>query len=393
MTIEIRLLDIDEAIRILHFLSSYAFSPTPPLPNFENFAERLHSRVGANYYAVFSGNEPQAVSCATTPLNQNLRGKLFKMAGVANVASHPVSRRKGYVHQLMLHMYREFYRNGYAVSCLYPFKESFYQRLGYITLPQSKKIIFNPKKLEPVLKMNIEGTYDLVAFNDGYDEFRTFCERHQMATHGMALFSIPQQKEASFHQAWLVFAKFQDRIVGAMNYTLKDKMMDQTLNANNFLYSNPHGKFLLLNWIARHIDQVGKVILSLKPDQAGENLFTDLRPEFEGVFLPPMARIINIPALSGMPAGFGKTTFLVEDPDCEWNNGAWTFESVGGQLSINEAKEADFMLTIHGLTALIYGVYDPAEFTYRYWGNPNDEHQQQLRQLFPRAVPYLHAIY
>jgi predicted acetyltransferase len=393
MTFEIRLLDIEEAIKILHFLSSYAFTPSPPLPEFENFAERIRSKEGANYYAVFSDNEPQAVSCETTPLNQNLRGKSFKMAGVANVASHPAARRKGYVRKLMLHMYREFNQKGYAVSCLYPFKESFYQRLGYITLPQSKKIIFSANNLEPVLKLNNQGAYDLVAFKNGYDAFRSFTEKYQAKTHGMALFAIPQQNAAKFHQAWLVFAKRNDEIVGVMNYTLKDNMMNQTLTAYDFLYTDPHGKFLLLNWIARHIDQVEKVILTLKPDQAGENLYTDLRPEFEGVFFPPMARVINIAALSGLPIGNGKISFQVEDPDCEWNNGVWTFESVDGQLAITKAKKADFMLSIHGLTALVYGVYDPAEFILRGWGNPNPEHQQILREMFPRAIPYLHAMY
>lgn len=393
MTIEIRLLDIEEAIEIFHFLSSYAFTPTPPLPDFEKFSERLMNREGAKYYAVFENNKPQTIGCETTPFNQNLRGKLFKMAGVASVASHPAARRKGYVLKLMRYMYKEFMQNRYAVSCLYPFKESFYQRMGYITLPQSKKIKFNSSVLRPILYMDLEGSYDLVPFEDGYNAYRTYTEAYQMQAHGMALFTISQEKAAKFHQAWLVFAKYNNETVGVMNYTLNDKIMNQTMNANDFLFSNSHGKFMLLNWIARHIDQVGKVVISIRPDQGGENFFTDIRPEYEGVFRAPMARIINIPALAGLPVGDGQITIQINDPDCEWNSGIWEFKSDAGQLTISKSENPDCMLTIHGLTALVYGVYDPDEFELRGWGYPDHDQQQILRKMFPPAIPYLHAIY
>jgi predicted acetyltransferase len=393
MTIEIRRLDLEEAINIAHFLSPYAFTPTPPLPEFEQFAEKLNSREGANYYAVFVDNEPLVISCETTPFSQNLRGSLFKMAGVAGVASHPAARRSGYVRKLMHYMYQEFEKNGYAVSCLYPFKESFYQRLGYVTLPQPKKMSFNASNLQPVLNLDIEGSYDLVSYEEGYDAYRTYCEKLQIQVHGMAVFTIPQKKAAKFHQSWLVFTKQHNEIIGVMNYRLEDKILNQTMIANEFLFSNAQGKFLLLNWIARHIDQVGKVVLSIRPDQFGENFFTDIRTEYEIVFRAPMARVIDISALDGLSVGKGKITVRVNDPDCEWNNGVWTFESKAGHLNLIKSEHPDCELTIHGVTALAYGVYDPEEFELRGWGNPDREQQEVLRMMFPPAIPYVHAIF
>jgi len=393
MKTDIRQLEINQAIEILHFLSSYAFTPTPPLPEFDQYAERIRHRKGAEYFAFYENDQPVAISCATTPLIQNIRGMNFKMGGIANVATHPASRRKGYVRRLMHYMYRDFLEKDYAVSCLYPFKEAFYQKLGYIPLPQAKKITFNSQRLKPILDMNQTFSYELLSFYEGYSAFRDYLLDHQAKTHGMALFNISQPEAAKDHHAWLLFAKRDEQTIGVMNYVLKDQMMTQTLQAYDFLYSNTAGKYALLNWIARHIDQVEKVVLHLKTDILGENLFTDIRPEFEGIFVPAMARVIDFKQLNGLEIGNGVISIALKDPDCEWNTGIWQLSAENGVLDIIKAQKADCALTIHGLTALVYGVYDPEEFNLRGWGTPNEKQQQILREMFPPLLPYLHAMY
>ncbi len=393
MPVELRELDLQEAIQGLHLLSSYAFTPTPPLPDFDQYTERIRNREGARYFGVFDDDRLQAISCATTPLTQNLRGRLFPMGGVANVATHPAARRKGFARKMMSRIFNTFHENGTAVSCLYPFKEAFYERLGYTPLPQTKRILFRPECLSPILKMDLDIAYDLVRFYDGYNDFRTFCQEIQKDRHGMALFSIAQREAAKSHEAWLVLARKEGQIVAAMNYTLKEQIMNQTLLAYDVLYKHPEGKFSLLHWIARHLDQVTKVILTIQPDQSGENFYTDLRPEYQGVFVPPMGRVVNLIKLNGMPCGEGAISIALTDQNCPWNTGAWTLTGEGGKLSISRGGVPNCSLSIQGLSALIYGVTDPAEFPLRGWGNPDPEQQAQLKRLFPPVLPYLHAIY
>lgn len=393
MTPIIRQLEIQEAVQGLHFLSSYAFTPTPPLPDFEPYSERIHNRKGSKYFGVFADDSLQAITCTTTPLIQNLRGCLFKMGGIANVATHPAARRKGYARELLRHQFKDFHEDGITTSCLYPFKEAFYEHLGYVTLPQTKRISFTPGCLDPILNMNLEIGFELVSFYDGYEKFRAYCQRQQERTHGMALFTIPQKEAAKGHQAWLLFAKLNEEIIGAMNYTLRDQIMNQTLLAYDFLFDNAIGKFALLNWIARHIDQAGKVILTLKPELFGENFYTDLRPEYQGVFVPPMARIISLTLLQGLPCGKGEIAIQLSDAECQWNNGTWRLSAENGELQIERVAKAECELTIHGLTALVYGIADPLELVLRGWGNPDANQQMILRKLFPPAIPYLHAMY
>ena len=394
MSVIIKHLEIDEAIKALHLLSSYAFTPTPPLPEFDLYADRVRHRHDSDYFAVVEDGKPQAICCSTTPLIQNIRGGLFQMGGVANVATHPAARRKGYARRLMHHLFEFFQRNGDVVSCLYPFKEAFYQRMGYVTLPQTKIISFNPACLSSLLNQSLSGAVNLISFKEGYPRYLSFLEEHQKCSHGMALFSRPQPELAQQHDAWLAFAMQDDQIIGLLNYRLSGKEMHQTMWADDFLFNSAHGKYLLLNWIARHIDQVEKVELTLKPNLNGETLFTDIRPEFKGRFLAPMARVIDLTLLNGLTIGSGEMLIRITDPDCPWNNGNWRFSNSDGHLVIqNEHRQPEFEMSIHGVSALVYGVFDPDEFLFRKWGNPNSDQQKRLRNMFPPLIPFMHAKY
>jgi predicted acetyltransferase len=389
----IRHLSTEEGIKILHFLSNYAFTPTPPLPEFDSFAEHQKKHTHTTYYAVFEDETPQAIADVPTPMTQNLRGGFFKMGGVADVATHPAGRRKGYVRAMMRAIYQSLADDGYAVSCLYPFRESFYERLGYVTLTQVHKAIFKPEGLAPLLKKELPGRFELKSINEGFAEYRQFLERIQPRLHGMSLFQPPQEEATRDRKTWLVMAKHKGKIVGIMQYKLTDKMMDQTLKAYDFLYTEPLGKLLLLNWIARHIDQVSNVELWLPPGTASETLYTDITPDFGKVFVAPMGRVINLKKLSGMPIGPGAIRIGLTDEDCDWHCGVWFLSSDQGKLAVEKAQKADFDLTIQGLSALIYGVCDPNEFELRGWGNPNPEQQTILRKMFPPASPFIHAMY
>jgi predicted acetyltransferase len=393
MDLDIRQLSLEESIKTFRFLSSYAFTPTPPLPDEEKFAEDFRSRDGATFFAVFEGDQPQAAACSTTPLRQNLHGVDFLMGGVADVCTHPAARRKGYVRGLMHRLYQQFKEKGMAVSCLYPFKEAFYQRLGYVTSPQAKKIQFGPECLKPILKLQVPGKVDLLPFKDNFPIYRQYLEKYQAKTHGMAVFSIPQSKAAESRETWLAVARQGDDIVGLMQYKLKGQMMKQELVAFDFLFDSPTGKYLLLDWIARHLDQVTTVKLVLQPGLDGETLFTDIRPEMERYFVAPMGRVIDIKALAGLPVGEGVLTISLVDPDCPWNEGQWRLQGANGQLAVEQSIKPGIPLSIQGLTALVYGVYDPAEFPLRGWGNPDDRACETMRRMFPPAIPFIHAMY
>jgi len=382
-----------EMLDILFRLDNYAFRPTPPFPNREEWEERINTRVGTKYYAFYEDDEGVAIA-ACPLLTQNVRGKIFKMGGFADVSTHPKARRKGYIRRLMRFAYEQLKNDGRVFSGLYPFRESFYERLGYVTFPQSQQAIFNAADLHPLFKNNIDGEIEFSLIGDAYDAYYDYTLNMQPHVHGMGIFEDPQKEAAQENRSWLLQAKENNKVIGLMSYTIKgDEMMNYTLQASRFYYSNAQAKFLLLEWIARHVDQAGNVRLWLPAYEQPNTWLTDIRPKLEPVFVAAMGRVLDVSEISGMAVGTGSFTAEIRDPDCPWNNGVWKFEEVGGKLAVTPAQSADCQLSIQGLSALLYGVNDPDDFKFRGWGNPSRELITMLREMFPLRIPYLHEYY
>lgn len=83
---EIRTPGLEEAITIIPELNSDAFNTTPPLPDYETYAEKLPKQTDAAYAAVYEDGTARTIGGAHT-LNQNLRGKIVTMKGVEGLQS------------------------------------------------------------------------------------------------------------------------------------------------------------------------------------------------------------------------------------------------------------------------------------------------------------------
>ena len=190
----IRQVEGQEMLDIMYQLDNYAFRPTPPFPNREEWEGRIKAHVGTKYFAVFENGEGVAIT-ACPIMTQNARGKIYPMVGFAEVSTHPKARRKGYIRELFRYVYNEFKNEGYVLSALYPFRESFYERLGYVTFPQSRQALFNARDLHPLFKMDLDGEGELSLIGEAYDVYLDFVRKMQSKVHGMGLFA-DAQKEA-----------------------------------------------------------------------------------------------------------------------------------------------------------------------------------------------------
>jgi hypothetical protein len=50
-------------------------------------------------------------------------------------------------------------------------------------------------------------------------------------------------------------------------------------------------------------------------------------------------------------------------------------------------------LSIQGVSALVYGAHDPADFYVRGWGDPSPKVQAAMREMFPPALAHLHEMF
>ena len=391
----IRRIEGQEMLDLLFWLDNYAFRPTPPFPERSEWEKRIGTRKTTDYYALFEEDKGLAI-VACPGFTQNIRGKIYPMGGFADVSTHPEARRKGYSRMLFRHALRELKEQGKVFSCLYPFRESFYERLGYITFPQSRQAIFKPEAVAPLLRHEFDGEVSVSLMGAGYDSYHKFQTEMQTDIHGMALFTDfeGQREAAQEDRFWLAQANVNGKIEGIMMYSFQgDEMMNYNLRAIRFYYRSSQGKYLLLSWLARHIDQAGKATLWLPAYEHPNTWFADIRPKLEPVFVAPMGRVLDVSNLSGMRIGAGHFTARIVDEDCPWNNGVWSFDGESGHLDVKPAADEDFSLTINGLSALVYGVNDPTELWIRGWGDPSEPNQKLLQNMFSRKIPYLHEYY
>jgi predicted acetyltransferase len=107
-----------------------------------------------------------------------------------------------------------------------------------------------------------------------------------------------------------------------------------------------------------------------------------------------MGRVLDIHQLAGIQVGQGFFTVRVTDADCPWNEGIWSLASNDGVLQVDRSEEDfDGILSIQGLSALVYGAHDPLDFAFRGWGSPSPDLVLKMRALFPPMQPYLHEFF
>jgi predicted acetyltransferase len=390
MNITTRHLQGEEMLEALYALNQYSLHSSPPFQNKDEWMNIVRGRKGVTCHAVFEDDVPVSITVSTA-MTQNMRGKLYPASGVWGVSTHPSVRRKGYCKQAMASLLSGERDSGKAFTNLYPFRESFYERLGYVSFPLIRIAKFAPASLSPLLKMETGGEIDLKLIGDAYDTYREYLAEMREHTHGMGFFDFGDRSSADRNPFWAALARFDGNIEGLMLYRIMgEEVTKYNFLAFRFYYRTSRARYLMLNWIARHVDQADRVEIWLPADEHPDLWLADIQVKTESVARAAMSRVLDIEKISGMNVGEGSFSVQVIDPLCPWNGGAWQFESSGGILQVLKTIESECQLTIQGLTALIAGTHDPQDFPLRGWGDPKPALQTRMRTMFPKANPFMH---
>ena len=390
----IRQIHGEELLTTIHPIWMYCFDVFPSSYTRDELLDDAKKRQNRVNLCLFEGGE--AVSAVSgIRMTQNVRGKIFPSMGVGGVASMPQARRKGYVRQLMrelLHQFREL-DDGYPISSLYPFQERFYARCGYAPTRQDKVANFTPRDVRHVRHLDLDGEIRLTDNKTSYGAYREWLHSFQQTQHGMTLFQtespsfVQEDRHFTIATAWV-----DDELVGMMTYQLKDD--GKPVLVPVFLYHDLRGRYLLLDWIARHEDQVKEFRLHLAASEHPENWCLDVTPEMstyhEGE-ATGMVRVLDVTGLDGMQVGTGQVLVQITDELCPWNEGVYCLANVDGVLDVApvDSSEPHGALSIQGLSALVFGTLQPEELPYFGWGSLSDFAADQLRSLFPPMLPYL----
>jgi predicted acetyltransferase len=392
---EIREIGAAERVAVSLPLQAYAFQSTPASDQLVKALERKQRFYDGNLTLVAEEDGAAVAQVDGLPMRQNVRGTVYPMAGVANVATLPRARRRGYARALVNELLGRMRDSGHAVATLYPFRASFYQRFGFVGLPTVRSVSFPPQAFAGLLRADLPGEVTLALAADGYDSYQAVTERVLERRHGFSV--LPGFRAAELREAasrWIVTAWDGGAPVAATTYRVTG--FGGVMSAGDLLAVSPLGRALLLRFFATHIDQVTSVEAFVAPDDLPELWATDLTGVTKAeVSFPaagaPMARVLALPPLQGMAAGRERVTVAVAgDP---FIAGGYVLDGRSGTLEVTPAGEAgaEATLTAAGLSALVYGVLDPEDIVIRGLGDIPADPAARLRTLFPPQVPYLYA--
>lgn len=394
---KIRQIGADERPLISVPIQAYGFGPSPS-PESSLGRLRDNQRYYKEHVTLVAELDGVAVADASAvPMRQNVRGAVYQMAGVAGVATLPQARRRGYACALVTEILGMMRDCGHVVSALYPFRPSFYGRLGYVGLPKTRTVTFAPSSVAGLLRADLAGTVLWGPVPDHYDAYRAFTGRLLTGRHGFAL--LPESRMAQLREAgdrWLATAWVNDAVVGAVTYRIAG--FGGALIADDLLAASPLGRALLLQFFAAHAGQVVKVTATIPAGEMPELWATDFAAVTQATTSfpdspAPMARVMSVEGLAGMPVGSGQVTVdVVHDP---FIAGRYTLAGTAGALDVQReaTAAAEATLTAAGLSGLIYGVLDPDDVSIRGFGEVPGDAAARLRILLPRRIPYLYATF
>lgn len=373
-------------------VGAYAFGASPSKPDPEAATARLKYFEHSTGFGAFDGSTALATASVLT-MTENIRGKLMPMGGIGGVASLPEGRRQGHVRSLLTYTFEVMHERDIAVSTLYPFRDSFYERLGYAQFPQTRFAIIKPQNLAPLLRESLPGETTQVDIATGFDDWWGFQERLIAERHGFSLVNISRaQQLKDDNGSWVALVREDGVITGSMTFKITGYTKD--LIADSFHYTTAAARYQLLAWVARHVDQVKQAVIELGPDEHPETWYRDIYAESstenEHAWPSPMGRVISVAGLDGIAAGADAAiSFRLVDDFCPWNNDVWTLTGDGGRLQVQPGGDPVCHLTIQGLSALVWTGEDPATFGIRHWGDPDAAAQDTLSALFPPLKPEL----
>ncbi len=377
-------------------LGEYAFSSTPRTVSDEERARYLAGRETDRVFFSYNDNE-EVAKVTIIPMTMNVRGVVVPMGGISGVASMPAARRGGHIRQLLLRSIQDMHEQGEVISALYPFKTSYYEMFGYAGWQAPVWVHIDPAALAPFLKTHKTGRVRQRLSSETIDDHAVVLKAAQQRIHGMSLFTRHKQDaQAVASPRWITTVHEGDEITAGLSYALDlDK---HVMVVRSMYWSTFNGKVNILDFLARHVDQVKTIQMPLLPGD-DPHLWTthdgsiDIITNDPESWGPSMARVVNVAGLTGVGAGEGAVCLKVTDDQAPWNDGVFTFTASDGRLLVHEGGNAEGHVTIHGLAALLFSGIDPQLLPIRGWGRIDPEAYRAVQALFPREVPFIHAFF
>ncbi len=314
------------------------------------------------------------------PLRQWVAGEALQVAGVGTVAISPTHRKRGLAGELMGAALRAGVDRGDVASALYPFRTSFYKKLGYGAAGEvlayqvsPGAIPDSPERLKvELLESESARAKALAVYGSWAREQTGQLERNEAMWR--ALFAGPERALVGYRSTAGELEGY-----ALVVYRTDLPRPQRFLEVDEIVWTTPEARLGLYGWLASLGDQWQQILMRSLPSQLLGDWILEPRLPFGtapmwGLWEPaatllfgPMFRLLNMTAawekrrvVNGSPIA---VALEVSDGQIEENSGSWRLVLDGGRAAIDRKTEAiaTLRLDISTLSRLFIGSLSAAE--------------------------------
>ncbi|MFX1247079.1 MAG: enhanced intracellular survival protein Eis [Promethearchaeota archaeon] len=305
----------------------------------------------------------------------NLYGKnVVKCGGIGEVCVGLLYKKEHVAKDLMIFAHNHYYKRGYCLTCLYPFRPDFYANMGYGLGNKMNQYCFEPKALQKSKKSNIS----YLSLSDLKSVFTCY-QRYTSTTHGMILRTEDSRIFKQILEGMKTIGYWENGdLAGYLAFRMRrvegGSWLQHNIHIIEFIYESPNAFRSLLTFLATQQDQIHRIIynthdhyfhhfLNEPRSRGSENIFHIFQESnIQGVGV--MYRVINTEKFFTLLSDhrFGDQTIklklAVRDSFLPINDGEMLVHFQEGKptlISANEEKVVKISLNVEHFSSLIMG--------------------------------------
>lgn len=319
-------------------------------------------------------------ACQLHPLRQWISGAALDVRGLGTVAISPTHRRRGLAGKLVASGLRAVREEGAAASALYPFRVSFYARLGYGLAGHALQYRVAPDCLpDAPERLQVE----LAESEESRAEARRMYDAWAATQTGQVVRPVRvwQQMLSAGDRALAVYRAPSGQVEGyaLVVYRVDFPPQDRFLEVDEIAWLNPAARRGLLAWLGSLGDQWRQILIRVLPSHhfsawiseprlpsgsvPGWNLWFPSATLLAG----PMFRVLDVERAWQQRAVQPESPFTVQleltDESVPENSGFWRLRLEDGRVGVERgagASDVAVRLGVDTLSRLFVGALSPS---------------------------------
>lgn len=319
-------------------------------------------------------------ACRLFRMRQWIGGELLPVMGLGTVAIAPTERRRGLGGQLCVSGFRHALERGDLATTLYPFRTSFYQRLGYGMAGEALQFQIPPDALPDAEERRavrlVRGEDDRAAVRAVYDQWAPR-QTGQMQRDAAAWQVV---WEAGREGALYLGTGGAPEGYAIFRYRASVPRGGRGVEVEEIAWLTAQARRGLHGWLSTLGDQWQHVIYRAHPEEAFAERLRELRhpvadvPPWHYWFAPatlqtgPMFRLLDVPGAWARRRARAERPLTVhvevEDEQLPENRGPWALRFGGEMVEVERAStgraDAHLALRVDTLSRIFIGALAPS---------------------------------